>query len=271
MIEGFKQIAIISDFGTRDYFVAAMKGVISGIAPDARIIDLSHHIPAQDITRGAQFLKSIVDFYPEGTLFLAIVDPTVGSQREGIAFFADGKGFVGPNNGIFSLCYQNNPGASIIQKREIAPFTFHGRDMFAPFAAKWFNAGPYNLSKLTEKRLDDTNYVRCFMPEPIQEPGMIHGQIVWIDHFGNCITNISLEMLQNFSTSVRILFRDLVLDEYHWHYSEVESGEALALISSNNTLELSIRDGDFADMFEPAVEQFEEINVIHRRKTEDER
>ncbi|HET8575537.1 MAG TPA: SAM-dependent chlorinase/fluorinase, partial [Methylomirabilota bacterium] len=133
-------ITLTTDFGSRDPFVGVMKGVILGICPAARLVDLSHEVSPQDVLEGALMLESSARFFPPGTIHLAVVDPGVGSRRRGLAVSAAGQCFVGPDNGLFTATLEEpgwvavsleNPAYRLTQ----VSGTFHGRDIFAPAAA----------------------------------------------------------------------------------------------------------------------------------------
>ena len=264
----FKRFAFITDFGNRDYYVGAMKGILLKNCPDATFLDLSHEIPPQDVLNGAQYLKSILPFLPDETLYLCIVDPTVGSSREAVAFLDGKKGFIGPNNGIFSLAFPEMESCQVIDSVVVKghPQTFHGRDLFSPFAATWYNKGPFSLYQIAPNILDSEDFQRFYLPEPILEPGRIQGHISWVDKFGNCITNIPHSWIKEFSKNIQVYMRETQIVGLHSHYNQVESGELLALSSSENTLELALRDGSFAEAFDPPIERFETAMVFNFSK-----
>src|SRR5262245_4598333 len=136
-------VTLTTDFGTCDSYVAQMKGVILGIAPQARLVDVTHAIPPQDVARGAHVLEEIAGAFPPDTIHLAVVDPGVGSDRVLLAAEAAGQRFLAPNNGLLSLVFDRWPPSRIHRlavarfwRRSVAP-TFHGRDILAPVAAHW--------------------------------------------------------------------------------------------------------------------------------------
>jgi len=185
-------ITLLTDFGTADYFVAAMKGVILSAYPSASIIDLTHNIPAQDIEAAAFTLLATYSAFPSGTIHVAVVDPGVGSNRRAILIEAHGQFFVGPDNGIFSyVCDEANPRIFHLNNskyfRQPVSDTFNGRDLFAPVAAA--------LSRgITAKKLgvEVDDYVRLpTLKAELSESGVITARIIHIDHFGNCVTNIA--------------------------------------------------------------------------------
>ena len=186
-------ITLLTDFGSQDYFVGAMKGVILSANPTAQIVDLTHDIPAQDIHAGAFNLLAVYENFPGGTIHVAVVDPGVGSNRRPILIECAGQFFVGPDNGLFSwVCErEGNWRAHHLTNQKFfchpTSKTFHGRDVFAPFAAALSNgakaeeAGPV---------IDTIVELECLKPITAND-GKIEGRIIHIDRFGNCITNLT--------------------------------------------------------------------------------
>jgi S-adenosyl-L-methionine hydrolase (adenosine-forming) len=186
-------ITLLTDFGTSDYFVSAMKGVIFSINPEARVVDITHEIPAQDIEAAAFTLLAAHSSFPAGTIHVAVVDPGVGSTRRAILVETGGQLFVGPDNGIFSYLCDREPQARLfeITNREYfrvpVSSTFHGRDVFAPVAAvlsTGLDASEFG------KQIDDPVRLPPLVPEKSKN-GTVKARIIHIDGFGNCITNIT--------------------------------------------------------------------------------
>lgn len=190
-------ITLLTDFGTSDYFVSAMKGAILSINPDARVVDITHEIPPQDIEAAAFTLLAASTSFPSGTIHLAVVDPGVGSTRRAILLEIGGQFFVGPDNGIFSYISDREGKVRVFevtnQKYFRAPVssTFHGRDVFAPVAAA-LSAG-IDPSEFGQQI---TNPVRLasLVPEKSKN-GTVRARIIHIDRFGNCVTNITAREL----------------------------------------------------------------------------
>jgi S-adenosylmethionine hydrolase len=186
-------ITLLTDFGTADYFVGAMKGVILSLNRDARIVDITHEIPPQDIEAGAFNLMAVYESFPAGTVHVAVVDPGVGSNRRPILVSAAQQFFVGPDNGLFSYIYERERDGKVFHltneryfRPHVSP-TFHGRDVFAPVA------GALSLGVSPEQLGDEiTDYVRLphLVPESSAE-NVIAAAIIHIDRFGNCITNLT--------------------------------------------------------------------------------
>jgi len=190
-------ITLLTDFGTSDYFVGALKGVILSVNPQANIVDLSHEIPAQDVAAAAFTLLAAYQSFSAGTIHVAVVDPGVGSSRRPILAVAGAQLFVGPDNGIFSYVFERETKVEVFHLsrkeyfRQPLSATFHGRDVFAPVAAA--------LSKgvLPEKLgepINDFMTLPSLVPEQLGK-ARLRGRILHIDHFGNCITNFTQQDL----------------------------------------------------------------------------
>lgn len=183
-------IAILTDFGTSDPFVGIMKGVIAKIAPSASQVDLTQEIPPGDIFLAALHLWQAYDYFPEGTVFLCVVDPGVGTSRRGMILESGGYVFIGPDNGLFTFVTLENARAWELSNPEYSlpnsSSTFHGRDLFAPAAAHAASGVPgsefgpeiHKPVQLPKPRLD------------YQQPGKIHGEIMHADRFGNLLTSL---------------------------------------------------------------------------------
>ena len=185
------QITLLTDFGTTDSYVGAVKGVILSINPSATIVDITHQIPPQDIEAASFTLLTCYRSFATGTIHLAVVDPGVGSSRRAILVSAGGYFFVGPDNGIFSYVLDNETDYNVFYItaeqyfRQPESSTFHGRDVFAPVAAA-LSTGlpPESFGPKTQ------NEVRMASLKPrLLKDGSAQGRIIHVDHFGNCITN----------------------------------------------------------------------------------
>ena len=184
-----KTITLLTDFGTKDPYVGIMKGVILSTNPDVRIVDITHEVDPQDVREGAFLVEEYYRYFEKGTIHVAVVDPTVGSDRKPIVFSKDGYFFIGPDNGLFTLLYDDNVRAYAIENRrymlkEISA-TFHGRDIFAP-AAAYLSSGVH-LSMFGSVVQDPVR-----LPDllPTVKENVLHGEVVRFDRFGNAITNI---------------------------------------------------------------------------------
>ncbi len=183
-------VTLTSDFGAGSGYPAQMKGVLLGLLPGARLVDVSHEVPAHDVLAGALLLEACVPFFPLRAVHLAVVDPGVGTARRPICVVdADGRRFVGPDNGLFTPFLGPGARALLLGNREVVPepasATFHGRDLFAPVAA-WLAGGgdPARLGPLVERP------VRLDWPGPWRDGEALHGTVLLADPFGNLVTSV---------------------------------------------------------------------------------
>lgn len=243
---------LLTDFGTADYYVAAVKGVLLSRAPGTVLIDLGHEVAPGDVEGGAWLLAATARWYPPGTVHLAVVDPGVGSERRILAAGAGGMVFVGPDNGLLLPAAEAVAAAGgAVEVRAVSRddlwlpgpgATFHGRDRFAPVAASLLAGG--TLAGLGPMILDA---VRLELPAPRREgpaaaPGtLLHGRVAWIDRFGNLVTDLPAGWLGDRPFHAEIAGHATELRARH--YREIPAGEAALLTGSLGTLELSI-DGD---------------------------
>jgi S-adenosylmethionine hydrolase len=244
-------ITLLTDFGQRDGYVAAMKGVMLGLHPAATLIDLSHEVDPQNVQAGAFLLQTHFRYFPLGTVHVAVIDPGVGSERAALACYAGGHVFVAPDNGLLDFCldFPDQQAVGLTQKkfwRETISSTFHGRDIFAPVAAhlsrgeSLLNLGaPFEL----QRRLPA---LECRM-----EGKTLHGQIAYIDRFGNLITNISEPRLREFSQGqpVTIMLAGNLIGGLSQTYSDAPPHAPLALIGSFGFLEISVNFGNAQSRF----------------------
>jgi S-adenosylmethionine hydrolase len=186
-------ITLLTDFGTADYFVGAMKGVILSINPRAVVVDITHEIPAHDVEAGAYTLLAACEAFPAGAIHVAVVDPGVGSARRAILAECGGRRYVGPDNGLFSYVCERAGGTRVrhlTNRKFFLPAvsaTFHGRDVFAPVAAA--------LSAGTEPRelgeeIDDWVRLPALAPRD-RGGGALEAAIIHVDRFGNCVTSLT--------------------------------------------------------------------------------
>lgn len=242
-------ITLTTDFGCKDHYVSAMKAIILGINRDVRLIDVSHDIPPQDIMAGAWILKNSAFLYPKGTIHLAVIDPGVGTKRDPIVLKLNGHYFVGPNNGLFSLLFSDEPeNAWRITNKKFLPDkisgTFHGRDIFAPVAAHLSNDIP---PESFGPQLDNIASYRW--ATPIKDSGGIQGWVVHIDRYGNLITNIPSEMLvQCNNQDFKIYAGTTILHSIVHTFADVTEGDAAAIVGSCNMLEIVVNKGSAEEL-----------------------
>ena len=244
-------ITLMTDFGTSDHYVGVMKGVILNINPHAQIVDITHTIPPQDIYGAAFLIDSAYRYFPTGTVHLIVVDPGVGSERRAIVCQTQTAYFVCPDNGILTHILRNEELIHTVTVENTAYFlpqisnTFHGRDIFSPVAAHLSRG--VSIDKLGNPV---TNPVQLPIPKPAVSNEEIVGHVIWIDSFGNLITNISHEILESLAgrNNVVICAGIAKIDRLNHSYAESAVGEPLAIIGSANRLEISINQGDAAQV-----------------------
>jgi S-adenosylmethionine hydrolase len=233
-------VTLTTDFGLRDPYVAAMKGVLRAGCPGLTVDDLSHAIPPQDLRAAALFLEAAIPCYPPGTIHLVVVDPGVGGSRRPMAVrLPDGSLLVGPDNGVLSLAWGRAPECREITHPDLprrpCSNTFHGRDLFAPAAARL--AGGFDFSALGPPIGDPC---RIVLPQPRGGPGEATGEIIHLDHFGNAVSNLPAAWAGP-AAQVRVRGLDLPI---HATYSAVPVGAPLALAGSTARIEVAVREGD---------------------------
>lgn len=243
-------ITLTTDFGSDDPFAGIMKGVILTVNPDARIVDITHGVPPQNILAGAMALQSSCSYFPRGTIHLAVVDPGVGSSRRPLLAVSDHHAFVGPDNGLLSPLIQSQKGVRVFHLTEEAFFlkpvsqTFHGRDIFAPVAA-WLSRGkaPESFGKTIE------DWIWLHWPGPQRSSKGLMGTVLRIDHFGNLITNISLQDLSGRGAprdAIEILIGKHTIHRVCRSYAEAKGGEPFAIMGSAGLLEISVKQASAA-------------------------
>ncbi len=241
-------ITLLTDFGLEDTYVASMKGVILGISPPSRLVDISHLVPPQDVRAGAFLLASVFRSFPAGTIHLVVVDPGVGTDRLGLVIKTNEYFFVGPDNGLFSWVLREERGWEAYSlehpgyRLSSVSSTFHGRDIFAPAAAHLAKGVPAEAMG-----------PRCTphsgsWAEPIIRDEEVLGEIIHIDHFGNAVTNVSREMIEPFAPlpCLRVRVGDLTIPRIVTTYGDQGKGETVALIGSTNHLEIAVNQGNAA-------------------------
>lgn len=239
-------ITLLTDFGTADAYVAAMKGVILSLAPQATVVDTSHDILPQDIRAGAWVLGQFWNSYPEGTIHVAVVDPGVGTARDALLIEADGHWFLAPDNGLLAWVLKQAKQVRLRKLRagvhrpgEVSA-TFHGRDVFA------HAAGLLASGRAIPKELsDETDSIIMPSWTVVQmEPDRIVGEVVHIDRFGNLITNIQRKQIEETGwKSFLIQAGTSAGIRLYKTYGDAQEGESIALFGSSGTLELAVAGG----------------------------
>ena len=241
-------ITLTTDFGLADSYVAVMKGVILGIAPQARIVDITHQIGPQNVRQAATVLQAAVPYFPSNTIHVAVVDPGVGSARRPIAMRTPQAIFIGPDNGLFStvLVEAHIGDVTILQLDKPAYWlptvsrTFHGRDIFSPVAAHLAVGAPFESLGTP---IDDPVIIAISQPSK-SDDGTVYGEVVHVDGFGNLISDIPEAWLAGRRWVLSCAGREILGPSQS--YTSAQPGELLALISSSGTLEIAVRDGSAA-------------------------
>ncbi|MDP5172574.1 MAG: SAM-dependent chlorinase/fluorinase [Bacteroidia bacterium] len=236
-------IVLMTDFGEMDGYVGAMKGVITSIAPQAQVIDLSHHIPPQDLDTARFVLWNQHRYFPSGSIFVCVVDPGVGSERDIVAVKTDSYYFLAPDNGLLDYVLSETRPQTMLRvenplffRAENPSQTFHGRDIFAPAAAHLVAGEIYTqLGPMHSYQIPASPFVDA-RPEQA-------GKILHIDHFGNLITNIRQS---DYLPAAFAFYHTRI--EIGSSYASVKEGEVLALAASHGLWEISQRNGR-ADAF----------------------
>lgn len=250
----FMIIALLTDFGTRDYFVGAMKGVILSINKKAKIIDITHDITPQDINSASFILQNCYREFPEKTIFVAVVDPGVGSDRSAILVETEKYYFVAPDNGLLSFVVAESENYKVFEIKNENFFrhpvsrTFHGRDIFAPCAA--------HLS-CSVKPAEFGNEIKDFVVLPNQNPrriseNEIEARIIFIDRFGNLITNLKSE---NLAGKFSFEINGQKIGNLRKFYAEADTGELFLIKGSADFLEIAAFQNSAKDLLNAEIGQ----------------
>ena len=258
-------VTLLTDFGETDYFVPSMKGVMLGINPQVRLVDLTHRIPPHGIEQAAFFLKSCYQYYPDGTVHVVVVDPDVGSDRRALLVSTARYFFVAPDNGVLSYIFKEEASVEVraIENKQYrldsAGATFDGRDLFAPSAA-WLTKGqmPGSYGRLIH------DHVTLPDNPPKMHQQVLQAHIMYIDHFGNAITDITSTEMETFRSVTKqecagLRVGDITIKGLKTYYGEGATGLPEILINSNGHLEIFIKQGCAADRCELHVGQNVEL------------
>ncbi len=235
-------VTLLTDFGTIDGFVGAMKGVILSRAPEAQIIDLTHEIPPHDVRAGAWALREAASTFPRGTIHVAVIDPGVGTARRALLLGCDGHLFLGPDNGVLSYVASRGSQGWVLDRDGLfcsrVSSTFHGRDVFASVAGH-LAAGmePKSCGSPTQ------HWVTLEQPIASQQGRTVRGQVVHIDRFGNLVTNISENLLRS-STSWTVVLANTNIGPIRSTFADGEPGEWVSYMGSSGALEIAVCKGN---------------------------
>ncbi len=240
-------ITLLTDFGSKDPYVASMKGVILNINPGCTLVDLTHQISPHNVREGAFILAQAFATFPRGTIHLGVVDPEVGSPRKPILCVTKNYFFVGPDNGLFTIALRTERPKQVIHLANEKFFlprissTFHGRDIFAPVAAHLsLGIKPRSFGPVLN------SWQEISFPEPVLRHETFSGEVIHIDAFGNLVSNIDRERLVQFSKGRPVAIRagKRVLRGLKRAYWEARKKEPVALIGSGGFLEIAVREGN---------------------------
>jgi S-adenosyl-L-methionine hydrolase (adenosine-forming) len=247
-------VTLLTDFGTSDYFVGAMKGAALTIHPDIEFVDLTHEVAPHDIFAAAYTLRCCYNAFPRFTTHVVVVDPGVGSTRRPVFVMTDGYNFIGPDNGVFSFIYELEEVNRVIHLtadhyfRSPVSSTFHGRDVFMPVAA-WHAKG------IDPRRMGDEikDYVKLEAPAPRKiAPTMVRGAVIHVDRFGNLVTNFTpaLVSAERVAMNGRLRVNGHEVAKIFTHYAEAPAGEPFAYFGSQGLLEIAVARGSAARLLE---------------------
>jgi len=247
MANSTRWITLTTDFGLRDHFVAAMKGVMLSINPNLAFADISHLVPRHDVHSGAFILAQAYSYFPLGTIHLAVVDPGVGTARKALAVSAGGQFFVAPDNGLLTHVFNREDGFEVFEVtadhyyHQPVSTTFHGRDIFAPIAA-WISRDvpirQFGPELLQPQRLKVPVVTRV-------RDALVEGAVLAIDSFGNVITNLAPEEVPLFTRvgarPCKVMAGKREITAFHKTYSEGAPGEVFVIPGSSGYLEIVMR------------------------------
>jgi S-adenosylmethionine hydrolase len=242
-------ITLLTDFGTVDGYVGAMKGVLLTRAPDAQVVDLTHEISPQDVITGAWALKEAAPWFPPGTIHLSVVDPGVGTTRRALLLKSEGHLFVGPDNGLLSLAAGGAVEGWLLDRPQwfCQPVsnTFHGRDIFASVAGHLAaGVAPELLGSPVQ------SWAQLDLPAPRRDQSQVIGQIARVDRFGNLITNVDQPMIGDL-TAWEVSIGGITVGPIQRTFGDVRPGQWVAYLGSGGMLEIAVREGRAVDLLRP--------------------
>ena len=234
-------IILLTDFGLQDAYIGVLKGVIAKINPEICVIDLCHFIESQNIQHGRTILLDNFEYFPDNSVFCCIIDPGVGTNRKALVIQYQNKLFIGPDNGLLNDFLIDGKIWELPVKKNISS-TFHGRDIFAPWAAKLAS----NRNLLNELKTLSTSDIQTssFADVTINEQWQ-NLDIIYTDHFGNLVTN---GIYKKGKLEVKLNQSDIITAE---NYSEIPDNTLAAIKGSTNRLEISIKNGNAARSIVP--------------------
>ncbi|HZN57814.1 MAG TPA: SAM-dependent chlorinase/fluorinase [Planctomycetota bacterium] len=257
-------ITLLTDFGNRDSYVGAMKGVIAARAPEARVVDICHEVPPQDVQRAGIIWSEALPFFPPGAVHVAVVDPGVGGRRRILAAEARGSYFLAPDNGLLGYVLRAGKARRVVEVRNRKCFlpdvssTFHGRDIFAPVAA-----GLCQGLELESLGPPARSYLRRSLPREQRRRRRgateARGVVLYVDGFGNAVTNLAPAAGVRL---VRLEAGSIVFPRLARSYDEVGPGEALVLVGSSGRIEVAVNLGSAAALL--GLRQGDPVRAVWR-------
>jgi S-adenosylmethionine hydrolase len=246
-------VALLTDFGLHDHYAGTMKAVVLSICPDVTLVDITHSIPPHDVLTAALELAASYKYFPVGTIFLVVVDPGVGSTRRGIVADTGDYRFVAPDNGVLTAVVRETPARRVFEMTErryarpTVSRTFEGRDRFAP-AAGWLAKG-VDLSTFG-RPAGQIQQLR--IPIPAVSNGVLTGEVLRVDRFGNLVTNIDRKLFEQFAHggSIEIAADTHRIARMVGTYAEAAAGELCALFGSTDHLEVAVSGGSARDQLD---------------------
>jgi len=256
-------ITLITDFGKESHYIAAMKGVILSICPEAKIVDITHNISPQDIEEAAFILDQTYQSFPKGTIHTVVVDPGVGTVRKPLIVKTSDYFFITPDNGVLAYVFKKYKKTDVYEasnknfwRRDVSS-TFHGRDIFAPVAAHLASG-----VKIEELGTIASDYQTGSTPDVKINDNEVIGKVVYTDRFGNCITNIPADILK--SDNIEIKIKDISIEGLSKTFSSVPENKSLAYTGSSGLLEIGINMGSAEKIL--GITRGTEVIVKTRRK-----
>ncbi|MEO8359751.1 MAG: SAM-dependent chlorinase/fluorinase [Vicinamibacteria bacterium] len=254
-------VALLTDYGTKDHYAGSLRGAVLAACPDATVVDITHEISAHAIREAAFVLRASVTAFPAGSVFVAVVDPGVGTARRCIAIKAGGYFFVGPDNGIFSLILADHSEAEVRELTNAGLFrkdvssTFHGRDIFAPVGGALARGTAFE----DVGRPIDNAFRYEFLAPRVLESGALEGKVIYIDTFGNLVTSIGGASWRTFLESASADLTEMVAEISRvilpvvTTFGDVPEDDACAYIGSSGRLEVAVNRGSAAERFEASI------------------
>ncbi len=245
-------LTLLTDFGLKDHFIGVMKGVITNIAPQTNMIDISHQIRPQNVQEGARMLAEAAPYFPAGTVHVAVVDPGVGTSRRAIAARIGNMFYVAPDNGLLTPLLEaaEEKGEKIevvnLDRSEYwlpdPSHSFHGRDIFSPIGAHLVNGIPL---RTLGTPIDDP--VRLTLPKAVQIGNGWEAEVTWVDTFGNLSTNMKVDQLPANKSDLKISIADAMIEGIRETFGAAEPGDLVAIIDSSGSLAIAVVNGNAAE------------------------